>query len=301
MKKKIIIILTSAAVLIGVYVVYDFISDGKKRNEVVDAPPIEEIGVTTPEVPEHVNKEVTYLTMEEIESVTDARDPFETAPVVAKEYEKREKDYNDLRNKIEKRIKELEDARKKAEADEKGEAYKPNEKTFEEHMKEEIEKIVKGNKPNKGGTTKDEKEEVEKGKETTDKSIIGLVKTQSKKYSIEESILLAIIGNKKATDGDVQVKNPDGSYNRGLMQISTKTSKWLASKIGVTYKDGIEFDNETNIKMGAFYLSDLKKQHDNIHYMLTAYYVGPGGAERIKASTGSYESSYSRLILNRMK
>ena len=300
MKKKIIVILTTATVIIGVYtIVVQFDLFGKKPG--TDETTIEtHVPAQIPEVDteetEKVKKESTHLTIQQLESVTDARDPFKVAPVVEKEYQAKEKEYQELKGKIEKRIAELEEekARKEAEG---GESYEPVGKPFEETVREEVEKIIKENEKKKPVTSSTKTSE----KLTSDAKIVELVSKHSKTYKVDENLVLAIIGNKKASDNKYEIKNPDGTSNRGLMQISTGTAKWLTKLLDMKYKDGMEFDNDTNIKLGTYYLSHLYKQKNDIHYVLTSYYIGPGGAERIKAETGTYESSYSKLILNRMK
>lgn len=303
MKKKIIIILTTATVIIGVYtIVVQFDLFGKKKateQTTLIEQPQSQIPVVDVTTPENIQKETTHLTIQELESVTDARNPFEVAPVVEKEYQLREKEYQALKTKIEKRIAELEQEKERKEAEENGKEYVPTEKPFEETVREEIEKIIKDSAKTKTPVTPTTTKKNEKP--TTDASIIELAAKHSKTYNVDDQLVLAIIGNKKASDNRFEIKNPDGTSNRGLMQISTGTAKWLTKLLDMNYKDGMEFDNDTNIQLGTYYLSYLYKQKNDIHYVLTSYYIGPGGAERIKASTGSYESEYSKLILNRMK
>lgn len=303
MKKKIIIILTTATVIIGVYtVVVQFDLFGKKQSQTAttvipqtpnQTPALEEEAV------ENVKKESLHLTIKQLESVTEARNPFDVAPIVEKEYKVREREYQVLKEKIEKRIAELEEEKARNEAAQSGAEYTPTEQPFEEKVQQEIEKIIQAAEKaaTKTPTTATKKDE----KPTADAKIVELAKKHAKTYQVDASLILAVIGDKKASDNKYEIKNPDGTSNRGLMQISTGTAKWLTKLLDMKYKDGMEFDNDTNIKLGTYYLSHLYKQKNDIHYVLTSYYIGPGGAERIKAKTGGYESEYSKLILNRMK
>lgn len=299
MKKRIIIILTTATVIIGVATViiqFDLFGKKKAPHETTVIPQTQvETPVENPE--EDVKKESMHLTIQQLESVADARNPFDVAPVVEKEYQTKEKQYQELVAKIEKRIKELEEEKARQEAEQNGTDYIPTEQSFEEKVREEIEKIV--NESQKTPSTPTTNKPAEKP--TTDAKIVELVEKHAKAYNVDDQLVLAIIGDKKASDNKYEIKNPDGTSNRGLMQISTGTAQWLTKLLNIKYKDGMEFDNDTNIKLGTYYLSYLYKQKNDIHYVLTSYYVGPGGAERIKTKTGSYESDYSKLILNRMK
>ena len=294
MRKKVIIGLTSATILVGSYAVFNqyVFNDEEKLSETINVAekPVE-INEPSKEV---VIKEVKYLSAVELESLEITRDPFKAPPIVVEQYERKEKEYNDLKAKIEKRIAELEEAQGRKEAEEQGVEYKKKEKSFEEILEEEIEKII-------NEASKEKRQTVSTGKMTNDKSVVTIVEEQAKKYKVDKNIILAIIGSKTSEDGNFEVRDENGTYNRGLMQINTATSKWLAKLMGIDYVDGMEFDNEKNVMMGAYYLSQLQKEHDDIHYIITAYYIGPNGAERIYEKAGDYESDYSRIILNRMK
>lgn len=294
MKKYVILILTVVTVgLLGYGVVSQLDLFEKKGN---DMEQLQNNNIAT-EIEEEVidtkPKQQVFLNSTELQKVVNTRDPFAIAPVVKNETDRKEKEYAQLKARIENRVKELEMQQALAN----GEEYKPEEKPFEELLKEEIEKIINQKE------TVAEKEEsgLKVENPTKDKTIVTIADKYAKQYSVDRELVLAIIGSKTASDSKFEIKNPDGTFSRGLMQISTDTAKWTSREVGLKYRDKIEFDNDANIKMGTYYLNYLKKQHNDVHYILTAYYVGPGGAEKIKKSTGSYKSSYSNVILKRMK
>ena len=139
-----IIILTAATIIIGVYtVVVQFDLFGKKAsNDVTVIPQVQTQAVSAEEVAQDVKKESKHLTIQQLESVVDARNPFEVAPVVEKQYQSQEKEYQELVAKIEKRITELEEEKAKQEAAQNGTEYVPSEQSFEEKVQEEIQKII---------------------------------------------------------------------------------------------------------------------------------------------------------------
>ena len=93
-----------------------------------------------------VPKEIRYLTTEELDKLKKARDPFATAPAIDEANVKKEKEYNELMQKIQKRIealnKEEEAKRKKAEKEDKN--YTTNQEEFDKKVYDEIDKILKG-------------------------------------------------------------------------------------------------------------------------------------------------------------
>ena len=99
-----------------------------------------------------VKKESKHLTIQQLESVVDARNPFEVAPVVEKQYQTQEKEYQELVAKIEKRVTELEEEKAKQEAVQNGSEYVPTEQSFEEKVQEEIQKIIRENQKTKTPT-----------------------------------------------------------------------------------------------------------------------------------------------------
>ncbi|NPV74288.1 MAG: lytic transglycosylase domain-containing protein [Pelotomaculum sp.] len=68
---------------------------------------------------------------------------------------------------------------------------------------------------------------------------------------------------------------------RGLMQIMPETGRWVASQMGdPDFDPDCLFDPETSIKLGAWYIADLKKEFgDNTVLVLAAYNGGRGNVK----------------------
>ena len=62
----------------------------------------------------------------------------------------------------------------------------------------------------------------------------------------------------------------------GLMQITEETAKELAGKLGMEFNEDMTYNPEKNIKMGCYYLAQLKELFGNMDTALAAYNAGPG-------------------------
>ena len=128
-----------------------------------------------------------------------------------------------------------------------------------------------------------------------------IIARETKKYSIDPKWVHSIIENESNYDPSAINENKDAqgvvkTVDRGLMQINSDTAPWLARKIGLPYTEGMEFNIETNIAMGTFYLSYLKGIYSDMDFIFTAYNRGPSGANIYREKNGTYESDYSKLI-----
>lgn len=93
-------------------------------------------------------------------------------------------------------------------------------------------------------------------------------------YNVDPLLIAAVI--KAESNFDSQAVSERGA--RGLMQVMPETGLWAADQIGepdIDIKD--LFDPETNIKLGAWYLSDLKKEFDDSNVLVLAAYNGGRG------------------------
>lgn len=75
--------------------------------------------------------------------------------------------------------------------------------------------------------------------------------------------------------------NPDATSHRnarGLMQITDDTAKWVAQKMGLKdFEVEQLYDPEINIRMGCWYLNNLRQEFgDNKDLILAAYNGGRG-------------------------
>jgi peptidoglycan lytic transglycosylase len=88
-----------------------------------------------------------------------------------------------------------------------------------------------------------------------------------------EFYLLAIMRKESAFDPR------DASYAdaQGLLQMIPPTSRRVATRVGMTYKDGILYEPEANVRLGAWYIGRLfKKFGAQVPLGAGAYNAGPG-------------------------
>jgi len=64
---------------------------------------------------------------------------------------------------------------------------------------------------------------------------------------------------------------------KGLMQITDDTGKWIAEQMGITeYTEDILYQEEYNIKMGCWYLNNLREEFGDMDLSIAAYNAGRG-------------------------
>lgn len=100
-----------------------------------------------------------------------------------------------------------------------------------------------------------------------------LINKYSKEYNVDP-FLVAIINVESKYDKDA-VSNKDA---RGLMQIMPGTGEWAAEILNIeNYNLKLLSEPETNIKFGAWYISQLKKEfNNNMDLVYAAYNAGSG-------------------------
>lgn len=104
------------------------------------------------------------------------------------------------------------------------------------------------------------------------------IKKYADEYNVDPYLIAAVISVESSFDKNA--RSPKDA--RGLMQIMPETAEWAASKMNLNSFD-IEmlYDPDTNIKMGTWYLSNLKKQfNDKIDLVLAAYNGGSGNVTK---------------------
>lgn len=63
----------------------------------------------------------------------------------------------------------------------------------------------------------------------------------------------------------------------GLMQITEETAEWIAQQMGLTdYTPNKLYEEEYNIKMGCWYLNNLREEFGDIDLFVAAYNAGRG-------------------------
>jgi len=91
--------------------------------------------------------------------------------------------------------------------------------------------------------------------------------------------------------------------DRGYCQIVPSAEKWLTKtyghRIGINYDPSRIFEPEYNLGLGVLYIHILSKAYDNdFHRVLSEYNRGPYNLEKYYKTHGTYQTDYSRMVLN---
>jgi soluble lytic murein transglycosylase len=100
----------------------------------------------------------------------------------------------------------------------------------------------------------------------------------SKEYNLDPFLVAAIINVESKYNKDA-ISNKDA---RGLMQIGEQTGTWGAEVLGIEdFNPDMLFNPELNVRIGTWYLSQLKKEFNNdIPLVLAAYNAGSGNVTK---------------------
>ena len=123
---------------------------------------------------------------------------------------------------------------------------------------------------------------------------------ESAGYGLDPMLVLAVI--------DVESKFQYGAVSpagaRGIMQILPYVAKSLVQKIGLhqlahtkSFRPEFLDDPVLNIKLGVYYLHDLKKSFRNLTHALTAYNMGPTETKNRLENDIEIPEEYSTLVL----
>jgi len=123
---------------------------------------------------------------------------------------------------------------------------------------------------------------------------------ESAGYGLDPMLVLAVI--------DVESKFQYGAVSpagaRGIMQILPYVAKSLVQKIGLhqlshskSFRPEFLDDPVINIKLGVYYLHDLKKSFRNLTHALTAYNMGPTETKNRLENDIEIPEEYSTLVL----
>lgn len=104
------------------------------------------------------------------------------------------------------------------------------------------------------------------------------IKKYSKLYDIDPYLITAII----KTESNFKEDALSHKNAFGLMQITPDTAQWVADKMGITnFKITMLNDPELNIKMGCWYINNLRAEFgDNNDLILAAYNGGRGNVQK---------------------
>lgn len=100
----------------------------------------------------------------------------------------------------------------------------------------------------------------------------------SQQYDLDPYLVAAVI--KTESNFEEKAKSNKNAY--GLMQITGDTAEWAAEKMDIAYPgDSMLYDPEFNIRMGCWYLDDLRREFNgNMELVLAAYNGGRGNVQK---------------------
>jgi soluble lytic murein transglycosylase len=131
-------------------------------------------------------------------------------------------------------------------------------------------------------------------------AISEVIMEESSSYGLDPMLVLAVI--------DVESKFQYGAVSpagaRGIMQILPYVAQSLVQKIGVhqlahakSFRPEFLDDPVFNIKLGVYYLHDLKKSFRNLTHALIAYNMGPTETKNRLENDMEIPEEYSTLVL----
>ncbi len=135
--------------------------------------------------------------------------------------------------------------------------------------------------------------------ELRSKDIYEIAKTiyeESTKYDFNPLLLTALIKIESNFDPHAL----SDSYAYGLCQVRRFIAPELAEKLGISW-DGAEktlFDPVKNIKIGAYYLSILNRDFEDINTAIIAYNQGPYAVQENLSSNKALNEDYLNKVLN---
>lgn len=96
----------------------------------------------------------------------------------------------------------------------------------------------------------------------------------SKEYNLDPYLISAVI----RVESKFYEKAESTKNAKGLMQISPITGKWASKELGIDYynEDSL-FIPDTNIKIGCWYIDQLRNEFKGDLYLILAAYNGGSG------------------------
>lgn len=130
-------------------------------------------------------------------------------------------------------------------------------------------------------------------------SVGTLLVEESRRYDLVPELVAAVIDLESGFDAELTHVNPNGSVDRGLMQLNDSTSPWLAARVGIKPYDVTvdPYQPEQNLRMGIWYLHWLNQRyHGDLELTLLGYNQGFGAADRRAAAREQAETAYTRAV-----
>ena len=127
---------------------------------------------------------------------------------------------------------------------------------------------------------------------------------ESSKRSFDPLLVLALI--EIESEFQHAAVSPVGA--RGMMQIMPDTGKYLADELRrerglrpVTFKTEWLDDPLINIRLGTFYLHDLRKKFQNIALALVAYNLGPAEVQNRLENKIEFSDEFATTVMDRYR
>lgn len=98
------------------------------------------------------------------------------------------------------------------------------------------------------------------------------VEKYSQEYNVDKYLVYAIIKNESKFNS----KAISEKQAKGLMQIMEETGEEIANKLSIENK---LYDEETNIRLGIYYLAELIERYDYYLLAVAAYNAGIGNVD----------------------
>jgi soluble lytic murein transglycosylase len=122
------------------------------------------------------------------------------------------------------------------------------------------------------------------------------ISVESKKYSLDPMLVVALIN----VESRFRHRAVSTEGARGLMQLLPSVAGTLAGDAALEQWEGEKSldDPVTNIKLGIYYLSSLKKRFGDLQTALTAYCWGPTRVQQNLESGTALPLEYATKILS---
>jgi soluble lytic murein transglycosylase len=131
---------------------------------------------------------------------------------------------------------------------------------------------------------------------TSREAVVDVLLESEVATEVDAFLLLAVIEEESRYDPSARSRK--GA--RGLMQVRPETARDAAARAGITWSGPESLnDPETNVRIGAAYLAEMKDQFGPWSTALSAYHSGPTRIHGIKRSGGKVPSGYSSSVLRR--
>ena len=131
--------------------------------------------------------------------------------------------------------------------------------------------------------------------QTTVNDIATSIHEASSRFKLPAEMILAVIRIESAFD--INAQSDKGAV--GLMQILPSTAQEIAQELRMEWHgDQILRDPQANIEMGAYYLTKLIAQFNNLSVALAAYNHGPGRIAELSEAKADLPMEYSEKVLS---